>query len=324
MQQRKLGASGPLVSAIGLGAMSFGGIFGATDERESLACLDAMQEVGINFIDTANIYGMGVSESVLGKWLSSRKPRVAIATKASVVNGPERRIDNSEAHLRAELEQSLKRLGRDHVELFYIHRREQVRPLDEVIGSLSRLIEEGKIGGYGLSEVAPYTIRAAHDIHPVTAVQNEYSLWSRSPELGVIQTCKALGIAFVPFSPLARGMLGDTPLSRPGDGFRGTNPRFTEPNFAANLGKIAAFRSFAAERGWSTPAAALAWVLQQGDHLIPIPGTRHAQHLRQWPQAAEIRFSPEDWAEIDRLLPPGWAEGDRYGDHQLLAIERYC
>lgn len=324
MQHRKLGATGPMVSAIGLGAMSFGGIFGTTDEGESLACLDAMQEVGIDFIDTANIYGMGISETVLGKWLASRKPQVTIATKASFVADPDRRIDNSEAHLRAELEKSLKRLGRDQVELFYIHRREHARPLEEVIGTLSRLIEEGKIGGYGLSEVAPHTIRAAHAIHPVTAVQNEYSLWTRAPELGVIQTCKRLGIAFVPFSPLARGMLGDAPIERPDDGFRGTNPRFTEPNFSKNQTILNGFRHFAAERGWSTPAAALAWVLQQGDHLIPIPGTRHAKNLRQWAHAVDIRFTPEDWAEIDRLLPPGWAEGDRYGDHQLLAVERYC
>lgn len=324
MQHRKLGTTGPMVSAIGLGAMSFGGIFGPTDETESLACLDAMLEIGIDFIDTANIYGMGVSEAILGKWLASRRPQVTLATKASFVADPERRIDNSEAHLRAELEGSLKRLGRDHVELFYIHRREHARPLDEVIGTLSRLIDEGKIGGYGLSEVAPYTIREAHALHPVTAVQNEYSLWTRQPELGVIQCCKALGIAFIPFSPLARGMLGDSPLPPVPDSFRGTNPRFTQPNFARNLEALVPFRAFAAARGWSTPATALAWVLAQGDHLIPIPGTRHAAHLRQWAQATEITLTPEDLAEIDRLLPPGWAWGDRYGDHQLLAIERYC
>jgi aryl-alcohol dehydrogenase-like predicted oxidoreductase len=324
MQQRKLGTSGPMVSAIGLGAMSFGGIFGPTDEAESLACLDAMLDTGITFIDTADIYGMGISETVLGKWLASRKPAVTLATKASFVAGPERRIDNSAAHLRTALDASLKRLGRDHVELFYIHRREHARPLHEVVGTLKLLIEEGKIGGYGLSEVAPYTIRAAHAIHPVTAVQNEYSLWTRMPELGVIQACKALGIAFVPFSPIARGMFGDTPLTQPTDGFRAANPRFTEPNFSRNLERIAAFRAFAETRGWSTPAAALAWILQQGDHLIPIPGTRYARNLRQWSQAPEIRFTAEDWAEIDRLLPPGWAEGDRYADTQLLAIERYC
>ncbi len=323
MQTRKLGTLD--VSAIGLGAMSFGGIFGPTTEAESLACLDAMIDAGITFIDTANIYGMGVSEEVIGRWLASRRPAgIAIATKASFVAGPPRRIDNSETHLRAEMEASLRRLGRDHVELFYIHRREQARPLEEVIGTLSRLVEEGKIGGYGLSEVAPYTIRAAHAIHPCTAVQNEYSLWTRAPELGVIQTCKALGVAFVPFSPLARGMMGERPITRPDDGFRGTNPRFMEPAFSQNTSKINGFRAFATKRGWSTPAAALAWVLQQGEHLIPIPGTRHAAHLRDFARAAEITFTAEDRDEIDRLLPPGWAEGDRYGDHQLLAIERYC
>lgn len=324
MQQRKLGRGGPSVSAIGLGAMSFGGIFGPTDEAESLACLDAMLEAGIDFIDTANIYGMGISERVIGRWLASRRPRVTLATKASIVQGPPRRIDNSEAHLRAELEASLRRLGRDHVELFYIHRREQGRPLDEVVGTLARLTEEGKIGGYGLSEVAPHTIRAAHALHPVTAVQNEYSLWTRQPELGVIQTCAALGIAFVPFSPLARGMLGDRPLAPVSDGFRATNPRFCEPAFSRNLAALAPFRAFCAERGWTTAATALAWVLDRGDHLIPIPGTRHAAHLRDWLQAPAIRFTPEDRAAIDRLLPVGWAEGDRYGDHQLQAIERYC
>jgi aryl-alcohol dehydrogenase-like predicted oxidoreductase len=324
MKKRQLGPNGPMVSAIGLGAMSFGGIFGATNEAESFACLDAMIEVEIDFIDTANIYGMGVSETVLGKWLASRKPKVALATKASFVSGPERRIDNSEAHLRAELEASLRRLGRDHVELFYIHRREHGRALPEVIGTLSRFIEEGLIGGYGMSEIAPYTLRKAHAIHPCRAVQNEYSLWTRQPELGLIQECERLGVAFVPFSPLARGMLGDQPIAPPTDGFRGNNPRFTEPNFSANTAKINEFRAFCATRGWSTPATALAWVLSRGPHLIPIPGTRSAEHLRQWAQGAEITLSSEDLAEIDRILPAGFAEGDRYGDGQLLAIERYC
>jgi len=322
MQTRKLGTLD--VSAIGLGAMSFGGIFGPTTTEESLACLDAMLDVGITFIDTANIYGMGVSEDVIGHWLKTRKPQVALATKASVVQGPPRHIDNSEGHLRAELETSLRRLGRDHVELFYIHRREQARPLEEVIGTLSRLVEEGKIGGYGMSEVSPDTIRKACAIHPCMAVQNEYSLWTRLPELGVIQACAALGVAFIPFSPLARGMLGNTPIPRPTDGFRDTNPRFVEPNFTYNTLQINEFRAFCAARGWSTPATALAWILSKGDHLIPIPGTRSAHNLRDFATGADITLTPEDLAEIDRILPPGFAAGDRYGDHQTLAIERYC
>lgn len=319
---RKLGSNGPQVSDISFGAMSFGGIFGATDEAESLACLDAMLEVGINFIDTANIYGMGISETIIGKWLARRKPDVVIATKASYVSDPERRIDNSEAHLRAELEASLRRLGRDHVELFYIHRREHSRPLDEVIGTLARLIEEGKIGGYGMSEIAPYTLRAAHAIHPCMAVQNEYSLWTRQAELGVIQECARLGVAFIPFSPLARGMLGEVAMTQPTDGFRGTNPRFMQPNFAANSAKIAVFRAWCAAQGWNTSAVALQWVLSKGDHVIPIPGTRKAANLRAWMQ--DIRLTTDDLAQIETILPVGFAEGDRYGDHQLMSIERYC
>lgn len=319
---RKLGANGPMVSDIAFGAMSFGGIFGATDEGESLACLDAMLDVGINFIDTANIYGMGISETIIGKWLATRRPNVVIATKASYVSDPERRIDNSEAHLRNELEASLRRLGRDHLELFYIHRREHTRPLAEVIGTMSRLIEEGKIGGYGLSEIAPYTLRAAHAIHPCMAVQNEYSLWTRQAELGVIQECARLGVAFIPFSPLARGMLGEVALTQPTDGFRGTNPRFTGDNFLANSAKIGTFRDWCQTRGWNTSAVALQWVLSQGDHLIPIPGTRKAANLRAWKQ--DIRLTADDLAQIETILPVGFATGDRYGDHQLMSIERYC
>ncbi len=322
MKQRQLGANGPMVGHFGFGAMSLGGLFGPTDEGESLTCLDAMYEAGITHIDTANIYGMGISETVLGKWMATRKPNVVLATKASYVFAPERRVDNSEGHLRSELEASLKRLGRDYVDLFYIHRREHARPLDEVIGTLARLIEEGKIGGYGMSEIAPYTLRAAHAIYPCRAVQNEYSLWTRAAELGMIQECARLGVTFIPFSPLARGMLGDTPLPQPTDGFRGTNPRFMEPNFSANTAKINVFRNWCAARGWHTSAVALHWVLAQGDHLIPIPGTRRAENLAHWVQ--DIALTAQDLAEIEAILPVGFAEGDRYGDHQTMAIERYC
>lgn len=326
MQKRELGANGPMVSAIGLGCMSFAGVFGPTTEAESFACLDAALEAGIDFLDTANIYGMGVSETVIGRWLASRKPEVVIATKAAIVNSTPRGFDNSEAHLRAELEGSLRRLGREHVELFYIHRRDIRIPVEEVAGTLARLTQEGKIGGYGLSEVAPSTLRRAHAVHPCRAVQNEYSLWTRLPELGLIRACKELGVAFVPFSPVARGMLGDTALrlDQVQDGFRASNPRFMEPNFSANIAILDGFRAFARARGMPTAQLALAWVLAQGDHLIPIPGTRSAAHLAEWAGAADLVLTPEDFAEIDRLLPPGFAHGDRYSDDQIRGVERYC
>ncbi len=327
MKTRQLGKDGPMVSAIGLGCMSFAGFFGATTEEESLACLDAAYDRGIDFLDTSNIYGMGVSENVIGTWLRSRKRAVTVATKAGIVNGPPRRFDNSEAHLRAELEASLKRLGRDHVELFYVHRREQEIPIEEVVGALSRLIEEGKIGGYGLSEVSPATLRRAAAVHPARAVQSEYSLWSRQPELGLIRACAETGTAFVPFSPLARGMLSDmppVPARMEERDFRRNGPRFQEPNYSANLRAIDGFRAFAHARGWTTAAAALAWVLDRAPHLIPIPGTRSAAHLAEWEGADTIAFTDEDRAEIDRLLPPGFAHGDRYSDAQIVGVERYC
>jgi aryl-alcohol dehydrogenase-like predicted oxidoreductase len=327
MKRRRLGAGGPEVSAIGLGCMSFGGIFGATDEAASQRCLDAALDHGIDFLDTANIYGAGVCEEVIGRFLARRRPRVVIATKAAIVNGPPRRFDNSEAHLRAELEGSLRRMGVERVDLFYIHRREETRPIEEVVGTLSRLIEEGKIGGYGLSEVSPATLRRAHAVHPCMAVQNEYSLWTRLPELGMIQTCAELGVAFVPFSPLGRGAFGASPVDpgklAPGD-FRRTIPRFNEPDWGFNRARIDAFAAFCAARGWSVPAVALAWVLDQGPHLIPIPGTRTSENLAAWAGADTIVLTDADREEIARLLPPGWAHGDRYGLEQAMTVERYC
>ncbi|HRK41774.1 MAG TPA: aldo/keto reductase [Gemmobacter sp.] len=323
MHRFPLGTHGPLVSGLGLGAMSFGGIFGPTNEGESLRCLDAMWDAGINFLDTANIYGMGVSETVIGRWLSTRRPQgLVLATKAAIVNGPPRSIRNDPAHLRAELEGSLRRLRVDRVDLFYLHRREAARPLEEVIGALQDFEKEGKIGGYGLSEIAPETLRQAHAIHPCLAVQNEYSLWTRHPELGLLQECQRLGVTFVAFSPLARGMLGDQPLrlDQVQDGFRAQNPRFMEPNFSLNIHRINGLRAWCVARGWSVPATALAWLARDG--VIPIPGTRAANRLRQWLPLPVL--TPADRAEIETLLPAGFAAGDRYGDHQLHGVERYC
>ncbi len=216
MQQRQLGTGGPMVSALGLGTFSFGGAYGPTDMAESHAALDAAWDHGITFLDTANIYGKGVAETVIGSWLHSRKHRPLIVTKAGFTEDPQKRVDNSPAFLRSCLDASLKRLGVDHVALFYAHRHDPEVPAEDLAGTMQRLQEEGKILGYGLSEVAPYTLERAHAVHPVTAVQNEYSLWTRQPELGLIQRCQSLGVAFVPFSPLARGAFGTPcPTRRP-------------------------------------------------------------------------------------------------------------
>jgi len=327
VHRRRLGATGPEVSAIGLGCMSFAGFFGATDEATSHRCLDAAVAHGIDFLDTANVYGDGVSERVIGAWLAKARPRVTIATKVGIVRNPERPVNNSPEHMRAELEGSLKRLGVDYIDLYYLHRREADIPVEEVVGTFARFIEEGKIGGYGLSEVAPSTLRRAHAVYPCMAVQSEYSLWTRMPELGLIDACGDLGVAFVPFSPLARGVLGSTPpdLAAMAEAdFRRAIPRFSPDNYPRNLAAIAPFRDFARDHGWSVPALALAWVLDRAPHLIPIPGTRTAAHLAEWVGASDIALTDAHRTEIARLLPAGFAHGDRYSDKVASTVERYC
>lgn len=326
MKMRKFGANGPEVAPVGLGCMSFAGVYGATDEATSHRTLDMAKERGFLHLDTANIYGMGVSETVIGNYLKGAKGDWMIATKASIrVEDGRRWFDNSGPHLRSELEGSLKRLGVDHVDLFYIHRREADRPIEEVMETLLALKDEGKIGGIGLSEVAPSTLRRACAVGPVMAVQNEYSLWTRLPELGMIQTCKELGVAFVPFSSVGRGILTDQLPDRGALGqFREANPRFQEPNYTANLVYAERFQELAASKGMAAATLANAWVLHQGDHLIPIPGTRSPDHLLENIAAAEVELSEADIAEIETVLPVGFAHGDRYSDSQSVGPERYC
>lgn len=327
VQKRQLGADGPMVSAIGFGAMSFGGLFGPTDAEASFAAMDALVETGIDFWDTSNVYGEGVSETVIGDYLAQTGAQVTLATKVGIVRGPTRVFNNAADYIRAELEASLTRLRRDKVELYYIHRREQDRPVEEVAETMGALIDEGLIDGWGLSEVAPSTLRRAHAVRPVRAVQSEYSLWTRLPELGMLQACAELGVAFVPFSPLSRGAMTDhfpdtATMGKPD--LRANNPRFAEPNYSANKAKIVEFRKIAAAKGVPTSALALAWVLDQGPHLIPIPGSRTAAHIREWAEADQISLTDQDRQQIAALMPVGWAHGDRYSDAQIIGVERYC
>ncbi|MEF2549958.1 aldo/keto reductase [Aurantimonas sp. A2-1-M11] len=327
MERRRLGTNGPEVAPVGLGCMSFGGIYGATDVVESHRTLARAIDLGIDHLDTADIYGQGVSEEVIGSFLKTRPHRFVIATKAAIKVSPQRSFDNSPDHLRSALEGSLRRLGVEHVDLFYIHRREAGRPIEDVMATLVRFKEEGKIGAIGLSEISPGTLRRANAVHPVAAVQNEYSLWTRLPELGLIQECERSGTALVAFSPLARGMFGArklVPADFPPGDFRITNPRFMEPNFSHNLAAADRFRAFAAERGQSPAALAIAWVLHRSAQIVAIPGTRSALHLEDDAAAMAIRLSPEDMAVIEAVLPVGFAHGDRYSDAQAVGPERYC
>lgn len=327
MKTRQLGKFGPEVSAISLGAMSFGGFYGPTDREETFATLDAAWEMGIDFLDTSNLYGPYTSEQVIGAWQADRGKRFKIATKGGIVIGaPRGTADNSESYLRAELEASLERLGVDSVALYYVHRRDWSIPIEAVTETLLGFKEEGLIGAIGYSEISPASLRLAASVGHVDAVQSEYSLWTRQPELGMIQTCAELGTAFVPFSPLGRGIFSDVDLDPATFGekdFRKPNPRFSGRNFRYNMDYVRALRAFAAARGWTTSATAIAWTLHQGDHLIPIPATRAPAHLADWAGADEIAFTEEDRVELARILPVGWAMGDRYSYQQLVGIERY-
>jgi aryl-alcohol dehydrogenase-like predicted oxidoreductase len=326
MKYRKLGSNGPKISAIGLGCMSFAGFFGPTDEKTSHDCLAAAIDSGVNFLDTADVYGMGRSETVIGTFIKSRPNAFKIATKCGIRVKPVRGFDNSETYIRTALAGSFDRLGVDYVDLYYIHRRDQNVPIEELAVTMGKLIAEGKIGGWGLSEVAPTTIRRAHAVTPLTAVQSEYSLWTRSPEIGVLQTCEALGICFVPFSPVGRGVFTETfpePANFEPTDFRFFVPRFSEPDYTDNRRIIEGFKSFCADKGWAVSATALAWILDQNQTMVPIPATRYAAHLQEWMQALEISFSDADRAEIDRLLPIGFAYGDRYDEDRWIGPEKY-
>lgn len=319
-----------MVSAIGLGCWNFAGPYGPTTEQESHETLAAAKDLGINLIDTANVYGMGVSETVIGNYLKKHPGYFRIATKAGICRDPstgERSFDNSPEHLRTELENSLQRLGVDHVDLFYVHRREADRPIEDVAGTLQRFMQEGKIGGFGFSEIAPASLRLAHAVAPVMAVQSEYSLWTRQPDMGMVQACKDLGVAFVAFCPVGRGIFAaetPDPANFGKADFRKANPRFLEPNLSRNINAVAPFKDYARDIGTTPPALAIAKLLSRGDHVIPIPGTRSATHLADCANGASLKLDPTQLAEIERILPPGFAHGERYSREQAIGVEGYC
>lgn len=328
MKKRQLGAGGPMVGEIGLGAMSFAGTSGETDAAASHRTLDLALESGVDFIDTALIYGPYISETVIGDYFRknpSAKKRFTIATKGGIVPNP-RGVDNSKKYLTECLDSSLQRLGLESVDLYYIHRRQFDLPIEDVMQTLLEFKKQGKIKAIGFSEISPASLMRASKIGHVAAVQSEYSLWCRLPELGMLQTCKKLGTAFVPFSPLARGTLSDVVIEvdklQPAD-FRRSLPRFQEPNYSFNMVETGKFKSYAKARGWNPASLALAWVLHQHDHLIPIPGTRTAEHLAVNVAGAEIKLTAQDLQEIEAILPIGFAHGNRYSEAAQASVEIY-
>ena len=332
MQQRQLGKTGPKISALGIGAMSFSNFYGPVSEQESHAVLQVALDEGVTHIDTANVYGMGVSEQSIGSFLKKQgargKDMFSIATKAAIASKDGKRyFDNTPEHLESELDKSLQRLGVERVDLFYIHRRDANTPIEEITETLAGLIKKGKIAGFGYSEIAPTSLRQAHAVHPVMAVQSEYSLSVRSPELGMVQTTKELGVAFVAFSPVGRSLLTDDPktadqiASLP---WLRENPRFQEPNLSRNIEATAGFRQLAANMNTTAAGLAIAWLLHKDDHIIPIPGTRSADRFRELCAGARLQLSAEDMATIETVLPIGWAHGDRYSVGQWVGPEKFC
>ncbi|MEX0283869.1 MAG: aldo/keto reductase [Paracoccaceae bacterium] len=330
MKMMKLGSDGPSVSRFGLGAMSFAGIYGDATVEESYAVLDASVDHGVTHIDTANVYGNGRSEEIIGEWFAKRpgaRTKMVLATKAGITRNPDRRFNSDPDHLKDSLDASLKRLGVDHVDLFYVHRYDRTHSPEDVAGTLKQLIDSGKTRAVGLSEIAPSTLRRAASECPIAAVQSEYSLSTRAPELGLVQACAELGATLVAFSPVGRSFLTDDPFSfERGQSipFTKNNPRFMEPNYSANIAATDRFRALATEMGIPAAGLAIAWLNAQAPHILPIPGTKNTAHLAELVRGAEIDLTPEDLTKIEQVLPVGWAHGDRYNASQWEGPERYC
>ena len=328
MKTRKLGQHGPTVSAVGYGAMSLTDFYGPADDAHAPRVLDACLELGMDHLDTSNVYGMGRSETVIGNWLKARGGDCpfTIASKAGITRDPDHRFNNSPEHLTQCLDESLGRLGVEAIDLYYIHRRDPRFEIEDVTETMAGFVKAGKIKSIGFSEIAPSSLRRAHAVHPVAAVQSEYSLSTRAPEMGLVQTCAELGTALVAFSPVGRALLTDRPHSAQSVQnmpFLTENPRFMEPNLSANLRHNAKFCALAADIGVPAASLAIAWVLHSDESVIAIPGTRHIEHLKELATGGSLDLSKEDIARIETVLPVGWAHGDRYSATQWIGPERY-
>jgi len=327
MKMRKLGRNGPEVSAVGLGCMGMSAFYGGADEAQSIAVIHRALDLGVTLFDTAEMYGPHTNEVLLGKALKGRRDEAFIATKFGINRQPDGSAvtDGSPANVRRAVEGSLSRLGVDHIDLYYQHRIDPNTPIEETVGAMAELVKEGKVRFLGLSEAAPATLRRAHAEHPITALQTEYSLWSRDPEDELLGVVRELGIGFVPYSPLGRGFLSGDIKSIDDlapDDFRRTNPRFAGDNFQKNLDLVDAVGAVAADKGVTAAQLALAWVLAQGEDLVPIPGTRRITTLEQNAAAADIVLTPDDLARIEAVFPRGAAAGERYAPGGMSSLNR--
>ncbi|MBV9345219.1 MAG: aldo/keto reductase [Gammaproteobacteria bacterium] len=327
MQMRKLGPHGPQVSALGLGCMGMSEFYGPHEDAQSLATLARALELGVTFFDTADAYGPHTNEELIGRALRGQRARAFIATKFGFVRDPAhpqpRVIDARPQRVREACEASLRRLNIETIDLYYLHRVDPEVPVEETVGAMAQLVSAGKVRHLGLSEVAPRTLERAQRVHAITALQSEYSLWTRDPEDGVLETCERLGVGFVPYSPLGRGFLTGairSPEDFAPDDYRRENPRFQGANFARNLELVELVRSLAQQKGCTPAQLALAWVLSRGAHVVPIPGTRRVRNLEENLGALEVQLDGADLARIEAVLPAGRAAGARYAENMLRLV----
>ncbi|HEY4061861.1 MAG TPA: aldo/keto reductase [Puia sp.] len=329
IKQKALGTQGLLASELGLGCMGMSEFYGPRNDEESLKTLDRALELGVNFWDTSDAYGPHTNEVLVGKAMKGRRQKITLATKFGIVrdpNNPQKRgFDGSPAYVRSSCEASLQRLGTDVIDLYYLHRVDPATPIEETIGAMGQLVKEGKVRAIGLSEVTAETLKKAHTTFPVSAVQTEYSIWSREPEEGMLETCRTLGVAFVAYSPLGRGFLtGQIKKFEDlaADDYRRYSPRFQGENFIRNLELVRKIEELAAQKGCTSSQLALAWVLSQGDHIFPIPGTKRIKYLEENAGALKVELTSAELSLIDAIAPTGVAVGERYPTEMMRSLNR--
>jgi aryl-alcohol dehydrogenase-like predicted oxidoreductase len=329
MRKLALGSQGLEASELGLGCMGMSEFYGPRNDEESLRTLDRALELGISFWDTADVYGPYLNEELVGKALKGRRGQVTLATKFGILRDPndpgKRGFSGKPDYVSCACEASLKRLGVEQIDLYYLHRVDPNTPIQETVGAMGKLVKQGKVRGIGLSEVSAATLRLAHAVHPISAVQSEYSLWSRDPEEEVLDACRELGVAFVAYSPLGRGFLTGqikSPEDLAPDDYRRYSPRFQGENFARNLELVSRIEQLAAEKGCTPSQLALAWVLSRGGHIFPIPGTKRIQYLEENAAALDVRLTDSDLSLIDRAAPKGVASGSRYPAEMMGSVNK--